>query len=327
MRKRTLLSTLAAAVLAAPLAVSADDTSTSVILCAGQHNNVGLVNVWQDERHLVVEFDVTVANWYLQETHVAVASDPKDLPQTASGNPIPGQFPYSCVLPAGTLNTSCEVRVPLAKCHSNDLYIAAHAVVAEIEGDGCGNTMFYADEVVDSWQGPCNDTNPVRPERSSPFYALDPYDGMFYSLGMGGWLTVSFPETVFNGPGVDVCAQEMTWHRSTYPCEHIEIFGEMTGGQEFCGAIENHTAGIGRGCVELPDHVATLEMVTIKDTTVPGEHIWKADGYDVEWIAACYQYLGDETAWGAACGDELGIPFWGHRWATYFPYSLDLDDR
>jgi hypothetical protein len=75
-------------------------------------------------------------NWYLTETHVAVASDPADIPQ-ANRIPVPGRFPKedsATFDPAtGTITYTEEVDISGFPC-GEPLYIAAHAVVK----DPCG---------------------------------------------------------------------------------------------------------------------------------------------------------------------------------------------
>jgi hypothetical protein len=98
--------------------------ATEVILLAGKNTEVGTVTVYNDENCLYVHYDVN-APWVITETHVAVSDTFAGLPQTKTGNPKVGNFPYEmdeCIdlnqWPIGT-----------------ELFIAAHAVV-EMYGEG-----------------------------------------------------------------------------------------------------------------------------------------------------------------------------------------------
>ena len=53
---------------------------------------VGWVRVWNDGDNLYVRYRTTDVG--MDETHVAVAEAFKDIPQTKSGNPKVGRFPY-----------------------------------------------------------------------------------------------------------------------------------------------------------------------------------------------------------------------------------------
>lgn len=97
----------------------------TVTLYAGQHMDVGEVEVTDDGTELTVTFRTT-GEWCLLETHVHVWENEEDLPVNDKGNPVPGQFDYSDT-------HECEVEasytIPLSNFSGTDLLIAAHAVV------------------------------------------------------------------------------------------------------------------------------------------------------------------------------------------------------
>jgi hypothetical protein len=103
----------------------------STPLIAGQHYEVGTVEVWNDATNLYVTYNVD-AGWLLCEAHLAVADKEEDIPQTKKGNPIPGQFQFGgefdpCLLGSKTFT------IPLADLPDvDDFTIAAHAVVAGV---------------------------------------------------------------------------------------------------------------------------------------------------------------------------------------------------
>jgi hypothetical protein len=71
----------------------------------------------------------TTGGWYLVETHLAVAGSFEDIPQTKSGNPKIGHFPYATDHGSGV--TQYTYAIPYS---GGEIYIAAHAVV----GCDCG---------------------------------------------------------------------------------------------------------------------------------------------------------------------------------------------
>lgn len=58
------------------------DAPQVVPLYAGQHMLVGEVLVWNNETYLYVEYNITEPGWYLVETHLEVATDLDNIPQT-----------------------------------------------------------------------------------------------------------------------------------------------------------------------------------------------------------------------------------------------------
>ena len=292
----------------------------TVSLCAAQTEDIGVVGVTHDDDNLYVSFEIVEPDWYLAETHVAVGS----IPTNRAGNPQPGQFPFSCedsgTLAAGDLSFSCVATVPRGDL-SGDVTIAAHASVFKLAGDGCGQDTQFASEVFDVNQGFNNDGSYVLPERSDP-EAVFAANGPFFSLGFGGELTVGFGAPVFNGPGNDVCIQEITNGRSSYPEELAEVYGVTDEAGSLLGTVSNRANNTGLACVDLD--ADTAEAVKLVDVTDPTIHNDNADGYDIDWIGACYLYLGDETAWGAACYADEGERISSRgNWGTQFTYTID----
>jgi len=293
------------------------------------------VNVWNDSDYLYVEFVTTEPGWYLEETHVAVGD--WETMVNRGGNPVPGQFPYACE-EIGEMETQCEVKIPLGDFVSGEkIDVAAHAVAYQLKGDGCNDHFFYASEVIDNSQGFLVDgTTPVAdfdPSRADPESVFAAGDDAFFSLGFEGSLTVGFGDRIYNGPGADVCAREVTNGRDNYPEEKAGVLVDaiIPAPAEITNAGTDDAGG--EACVGLPFDVISAESVTLFDTTDPdlfdgtsGRLRTNADGYDVDWIAACY-LANDETAWGAACpgedGDAEGFRFTERgNWGTYFEYEI-----
>lgn len=306
-------------------------THTLVSMCAAQHMDIGVIDVINDAANLYVSFEIVEPGWYLAETHVAVGDD---IPVTSKGNPIPGQFPYSCEL-NGSLQSECEVIIPLGEL-SGDVKIAAHAAAFQLAGDGCGSDLQYASEVITNNQGtakdPLNYPNVPAVNRSvesSMFQGGEYPPGVaenlgFFSLGFGGDVTVKFGDgyPVYNAPGIDLCIQEITNGRAGYPLEVAELYG-VNDTEIFIAEVTSRDTDTGYVCVDLPADVETVDFVKIDDNTDPTPHRDDADAYDVDFIAACYLYMGEETAWGAACYDGEGARFVDKgNWGTYFNYTI-----
>jgi hypothetical protein len=100
-----------------------------VPLIAGQNLTVGTITVTNDLQYLHVSYNVTVPNWYITETHVAVATSLAGIPQAAQNNPVPGQFPYSNQHNPAV--TSFTYDIPLSWVEGTELFLAAHAAMVK----------------------------------------------------------------------------------------------------------------------------------------------------------------------------------------------------
>ncbi len=108
---------------------------------------VGYMHTWNDGSNLHVEYR-TFSSWSLTETHLAVAETVDGIPQTKSGNPKVGNFPYKHQKLGCT--TVDEYVIPLSLIGvspGNSVVIAAHAVVSGPGGEetawgNCGNSYF-----------------------------------------------------------------------------------------------------------------------------------------------------------------------------------------
>jgi len=93
--KKRLLTVIALAValttgtaLAAELIADGGDPLTAIDVGAVTIANDGLGN-------LVVTFTIDTGEWEFVETHLHIAEDPADIPQTGNGNPKVGKFDYN----------------------------------------------------------------------------------------------------------------------------------------------------------------------------------------------------------------------------------------
>ena len=139
-------------------------------LWAGQWTWAGNIRAWIEddgEEFLLVQYQ-PAENWYLTETHLAVAwslrESPGDgwpykwnlngIPQTKKGNPIPGQFPFAEEYPEPIEGTE-TYKIPLddilgTRGNAEGIVIAAHAVVVQLdngrrEETAWGNCHSFAD--------------------------------------------------------------------------------------------------------------------------------------------------------------------------------------
>jgi hypothetical protein len=101
---------------------------------------VGSVFVWNNETHLSVMYDTWVG---MHETHVAVAEDFEDIPQTKSGNPKVGKFPFKHEGLGGAMTDMYTI--PHDFDAGTELIIAAHAALCngETAWADCGGPDAY----------------------------------------------------------------------------------------------------------------------------------------------------------------------------------------
>ncbi len=94
-------------------------------LVAGQYEEIGYVAVSNSATDLYFEFVITEPGWEIINSHIAFDIDPANIPQTNSGNPKVGKFPYSDA--DGIYD---PIAIPSAWTPlPTQIYIAAHAVV------------------------------------------------------------------------------------------------------------------------------------------------------------------------------------------------------
>ncbi len=156
-----------------------------VTLWAGQHINVGTLEVYNNEESLFVVY-TTSGDWKITETHLYVGTNP---PKNKAGILVPGHFPYSA-----THNnaTSVVYEIPLADLE-DCFQVYAHAVVKKIVngqvvssqtafgGDTAGTGprwFFYTDYCVQD----CED------EECVPTEEVAWSEGELYD-GQSGWAT------------------------------------------------------------------------------------------------------------------------------------------
>jgi hypothetical protein len=112
-------------------------------LLAGQTIDAGTVSVAVSGSNVLVTY-ATSGGWQLSAAHLWTGNQISDLPQTKTGNPIPGKFTY--VSGDITGKTTYTFTIPLSilsfSCPSEAVsyYMAAHAAVRKTKADGTYQT-------------------------------------------------------------------------------------------------------------------------------------------------------------------------------------------
>lgn len=128
------------------------DPCKSVCLVAGQHMNVGSVDVAVVDGDLFVTYNILENGIYLQEVHLdifASVEEFKAAKKISNGGAIPGKFEYKQSWSANDMITSHTVKIPSdyvdkVSGGKNCFYIASHAALSN------GET---------AWGGVCNESD------------------------------------------------------------------------------------------------------------------------------------------------------------------------
>jgi len=115
-------------------------------LMAGQSTDAGSVCATVDGDFLKVTY-TTEGGWQLTETHLWVGTQWGQMPQTRTGNPKIGNFPYNSgsLIGATTYTVSVDLKTfglnsSMSQCDALNLFIAAHAALRRTNGDGTYQT-------------------------------------------------------------------------------------------------------------------------------------------------------------------------------------------
>jgi hypothetical protein len=105
-------------------------------LLAGQTIDAGTVTLTSDGSMLQVTY-TTTGGWVLAQTHLAVGSELDEIPQTRSGNPKVGHFPYKETHDPPVTTFTYLVDLSEWGLQPGDvLYVAAHAEVLLPDEEG-----------------------------------------------------------------------------------------------------------------------------------------------------------------------------------------------
>ena len=103
-------------------------------LWAGQNTNAGAVTVWNTTESLYVKYEMA-ADWWLEETHVHVATSLAGIPQK-NGNPPPGRFEFSATHNPRVQTYTYAILLKPDWTVGTELYIATHAAAVKLDGNG-----------------------------------------------------------------------------------------------------------------------------------------------------------------------------------------------
>ncbi|HVT19158.1 MAG TPA: hypothetical protein VHQ90_23635 [Thermoanaerobaculia bacterium] len=111
-------------------AVAASAASMTVPLLAHSTIVAGTVTVSNTDTFVMVTY-MTTGDWTILSADLAVATSLAGIPQTSSGNPDIGRFPYHATPPPMTTTFTFTVPLPggMANKNGTPLYIAAHALL------------------------------------------------------------------------------------------------------------------------------------------------------------------------------------------------------
>ncbi len=110
---------------------------TTLSLIAGQHFDIGTLEIATTDTHLSVTYNLT-DGWAMTESHLQVGTSLEDFPLTKQGNPQIGRFDYTRAYdPAATTDTftiALDAIPGWAGCGNTKLLVGAHAAVMLYSG-------------------------------------------------------------------------------------------------------------------------------------------------------------------------------------------------
>jgi len=325
-----------------------EECELPVDLMAGQHINVGKVDVVSDGTCIKVRFELSGSN-YLTEVHVDVQSDPNCFPMTNAGNPKIGNFAYKASFDPSENKTVYETEcIPV----SGPVYIAAHAVVCGVMGYKEMDIEKVCENLPDEAklklkQGGIGYTTATISGGTSidgtyPGWCIDPKSsigGILYDVD----LMCSYGDvSVIQDKVLFPCNFDLinyVINQRYFGKEMVEGMGVITNG-DIQKAIwilidgnYDQTAGIsdgydmdrvkwiveqawenGRDFIPQCDGVvAVILNATGPEDAVPAQMII------IEVPVKCEPVFGCETAWAK------GNPFPGNSWAMFFSYDPELN--
>lgn len=156
-----------------------------------------------------------------------------------------------------------------------------------------GNTT-YATGTGTTKQGTLNDGNPISdPARINSANALGAPNNQFFSIGKGGYITVTFATPIVDGPDEDISIHEITGGRPTYPEERAEVWVSNDGVNfTSIGFASSEPTGVGNGdgvtYLDIAGVVSNVTHVKVVDATDFSLHGPTADGFDLDAVDAAF---------------------------------------
>lgn len=114
----------------------APQTST---LFAGQTIVAGTVTVFNDASNIYVQYQTNYP-WVISDAHAAVAATLDGIPQTKTGNPIPGRFAYSATFESDVTTYTFQVPTGVVFTAGQTVVVAAHAILQAPKSYGGSQT-------------------------------------------------------------------------------------------------------------------------------------------------------------------------------------------
>jgi hypothetical protein len=202
------------------------DNPAQYPLYAGQNILVGVVTVCNDGNSLTVAYDTSSSGWVITETHLAVGDQLRDIPQTKTGNPIPGKFPYG-----GYFNppvTTVSYTVPKSAIGpigvGSTVFIAAHAVVWNPTNVGTMQVCSDGDEIYTAYNnavlGPDPGSSALDGRTGTAYRSAEPYGEQFDAAPSVWDLGVDAP--FYSASGAPSCA-DWIWERNLMEVNGVVI--------------------------------------------------------------------------------------------------------
>lgn len=157
--------------------------------------------------------------------------------------------------------------------------IAVASALALAAG-GANAAVYYADSVVSAV-----DSTPKTADRSDPKAALGKADGKFYSLGLGGSLTLGFTNAPFKNAEVSVFEITFGGGVASGHREAAEVYAvnSATGASWLLGVLDNvKTGNTVRGSTGTFDQI---RLVDVSKTYFASTGTKTTDGFDVDSVS------------------------------------------
>ena len=111
-------------------------TPASESFRAGQHIDIGSVNIWNDATTLFVNLTISDPDsWYLAKSHVNISGSLDDVPKSGGGAPVNGHFTVQHSHSESDY-ASYTYEFPLAEYDFDPIYILTHAEANRYSGGG-----------------------------------------------------------------------------------------------------------------------------------------------------------------------------------------------
>lgn len=165
----------------------------------------------------------------------------------------------------------------------NKLKMLLASIVFAMGAGGAHAAVYYGDKVIDANRGTCtiSAARCAQNDRLNTNNSLGTTDGSFYSLGLGGDLTVGFARSLFTG-AANIRLFETTFGSipGTNHFEAVDVWSVLAGVETFLGTITNLGGG---GQVR---SVAPFEYIKLVDVTLREFAVTTSrDGFDTDSVS------------------------------------------